>query len=215
MRIRKEVVAIVFSAFIAVSAGIRPSFCGPLPDSDQTVCYDMNGDEILCTPEGHPLHGQDAQYHGPALLYTKQTINGDTIVTDINTGLLWQQNDADINGDGVITSYYYPEGDRVVWPVAVNYCESLTFGGLSDWRLPSATELDSIVDYGHYVPAMNPIFKGGRTDWSSTTAIPLDGKPEAAWNVDFSFGNSSIDCKTEADNCFYHNYIRCVHDSKN
>ena len=32
---------------------------------------------------------------------------------------------------------------------ALAYCESLTLAGHADWRLPSAKELQSIVDYTH------------------------------------------------------------------
>jgi len=42
----------------------------PLPDTGQSKCYDVAGVEIACPAAGQPLHGQDAQYSGPAPLRT-------------------------------------------------------------------------------------------------------------------------------------------------
>lgn len=58
--------------------------------------------------------------------------NGNGTVSDNATGLMWMQND---NGEGVL------------WEDALNYAEAKDFAGYSDWRLPDAKELQSIVDY--------------------------------------------------------------------
>ncbi len=60
------------------------------------------------------------------------TDNGDGTVSDNATGLMWQQSD---------------DGNTRDWENALSYSENLSFGGHSDWRLPSAKELQSIVDY--------------------------------------------------------------------
>ncbi len=36
------------------------------------------------------------------------------------------------------------------WEEALAYCEGLTLGDHSDWRLPTIKELNSIVDYGRF-----------------------------------------------------------------
>ncbi|WLE99109.1 MAG: DUF1566 domain-containing protein [Candidatus Electrothrix communis] len=77
--------------------------------------------------------------------------NGDTI-DDQGTGLTWQQDTADVNTDGIITSDAYPDGDVAAWEDALAYCENLIFAGESDWRLPNIRELRSIVDYTRYQP---------------------------------------------------------------
>ncbi|MCG8306463.1 MAG: DUF1566 domain-containing protein [Cytophagales bacterium] len=96
--------------------------------------------------------------------------NGDGTITDEATGLMWMQND---NGAGI------------VWEDALKYAESHEFAGYSDWRLPDAKELQSIVDYTRSPstsnsPAIDPLFncseitvETGEKDypfyWSSTT----------------------------------------------
>jgi hypothetical protein len=67
--------------------------------------------------------------------------NGDGTVTDSATGLTWIKYDsghfnAGDKGDGALD-----------WPQALAWAEGLSFAGHDDWRLPSAKELQSIVDY--------------------------------------------------------------------
>jgi hypothetical protein len=88
----------------------------------------------------------------------------DNKVIDRATGLMWQKSD-----DGVAKS----------WADALAYCEALSLDGFSDWHLPTAKQLHSIIDYG-YSPAINPAFKLINRDgyfWTSTTH--LEGPPPA------------------------------------
>lgn len=96
--------------------------------------------------------------------------NGDGTITDCATGLMWMQND---NGEGVL------------WKNALSYAENSEHAGHTDWRLPNAKELQSIVDYTRSPSttgsaAIDPVFnctqiinEAGDTDypfyWSSTT----------------------------------------------
>jgi hypothetical protein len=59
------------------------------------------------------------------------------IVTDSKTKLMWQDN-ADAS---TVTRN---------WQGAIDYCESLNFGGYNDWRLPNIRELQS-----KYLPKFN------------------------------------------------------------
>lgn len=75
--------------------------------------------------------------------------NGDGTISDLSTGLMWQQAD-----DGIARD----------WEEALDYAESLVLLGHSDWRLPDAKELQSIVDYTRSPqttnsPAINPVFQ--------------------------------------------------------
>ena len=119
------------------------------------------------------------------------TDNGDGTVTDHVTGLIWQQEDDDIRRD---------------WENALSYCEGLTLGGHSDWRLPDIRELESIVDRDTYSPAINTSYFSG-TDhhyyWSSTTYYA--GDTYYAWLVYFYIGDVSF-LLNKTYNC----YVRCV-----
>ncbi len=74
--------------------------------------------------------------------------NGDGTITDNATGLMWQQVD---------------NGNTYDWEDALFYAENLTLSGKSDWRMPNAKELQSIVDYTKSPntsssPAINALF---------------------------------------------------------
>ena len=66
-------------------------------------------------------------------------LNGDGTTTDSVTGLMWQQMD----------------GGEMTFENAVIFCENLTLGGYSDWRLPTAQEAYSILNQGKSNPALD------------------------------------------------------------
>ena len=74
--------------------------------------------------------------------------NGDGTITDLATGLMWQQAD---------------DGNTRDWEDALSYAEGLSFAGYDDWRMPNAKELHSILDYTRAPdvtssPAIDPLF---------------------------------------------------------
>ena len=160
-----------------------------LPATGQTKCYDnsigvwfgMPCDQATCK-------GQDAQYSAGCPRDGRFVDNGDGTVTDNCTGLMWQKDTADTNGSGSIEADTLT-GDPLHWCEALAYCEDLSFAGHHDWRLPNVQELQSIVDYGRFDPAIDPVF-GSLADiyWSSSSIV---GKPVYAWLV--IFGGGSVD----------------------
>jgi hypothetical protein len=99
--------------------------------------------------------------------------NGDGTITDEATGLTWAQDDS---------------GEGMDWEAALAWVEQMNaanYLGYSDWRLPNAKELQSIVDYTRSPdaggsPALDPVFnataitnEAGQTDypsyWTGTT----------------------------------------------
>ncbi len=62
--------------------------------------------------------------------------NDNGTITDNATDLMWMQDD---NG--------YFDLSGMTWQEALNWAENLDYAGYSDWRLPNAKELHSIVDY--------------------------------------------------------------------
>ena len=106
----------------------------PIVDTNQGFCYDNSELLTNCPAEGEAFYGQDAQYTGNVPNYTD---NWDGTVTDNVTGLIWTQD---------ISSYAMP------WSDASSYCESLTTGDYTDWRLPTVKELWSIRDFSQGWP---------------------------------------------------------------
>lgn len=114
--------------------------------------------------------------------------NGDGTVSDLATGLMWQKADDATGRD---------------WEEALAYAENLDLARHSDWRLPNAKELQSIVDYSRSPqttnsPAIQPVFEtteikdpDGNTGqypffWTSTTH--LDGRNPSASAAYLAFG---------------------------
>ncbi len=111
-------------------------------------------------------------------------------ITDSATGLMWQKAD---------------DGNSRDWETALSYAENLNLDNYTDWRLPNAKELQSLVDYTRSPqttnsPAINPIFDttsildpNGNSGqypyyWSSTTH--LDGINPYSGAVYIAFGEA-------------------------
>jgi hypothetical protein len=115
--------------------------------------------------------------------------NGDGTVSDLATGLTWMQADS---------------GRKLDWGQALAYCESLSFAGHDDWRLPNAKELHSIVDYKRSPSAtgsaaIDPVFsitqirdEEGQPDWPYfwTSTSHLDGRQPGDFAVYIAFGRA-------------------------
>lgn len=135
--------------------------------------------------------------------------NGDGTVTDTATGLTWLQGDSGTFGVGA--------GGGLDWLEALAWAEGLTHAGHDDWRLPTAKELQSLVDYTRSPDttgsaAIDPVFQatpitneGGGQDWGSywtgTTHVNAAGMGESAVYVAFGralgfmtdpFGNTQL-----------------------
>ncbi|MBN2034530.1 MAG: DUF1566 domain-containing protein [Deltaproteobacteria bacterium] len=188
--IRKKIIHLISCLFL--SASLSPILINSaqaqtyiLPDTGQIKCYD-NSVQIPCPQPGEAFYGQDGNYEG--LQPTYQLSPDGLMVTNLNTGLMWQQAD-----DGVSRDWYQ----------AVAYCEDLDLGGHSDWRLPSRMELVSIVDYGRYDPAINPVFSAQSSlYWSDSTEAD---DADFAWYVSFYYGDAYY-----GEYKSYTNYVRCV-----
>ena len=141
----------------------------PLPDTGQETCRDLSGRSISC--EGT---GQDGDYAiRPMELYD----NGNGTVTDAVTGLYWQKAEN-------VAAYSAI--------VAASVCDTLTLAGYGDWRLPSALELMTLVNYERLSPAIDPVLFPSASSsmyWSaSTDAVSTN----FLWGVDFYTGQLAI-----------------------
>ena len=102
-------------------------------------------------------------------VFTSQTINGDVIVTDSTTGLIWQK-----------------EYDHEFWDRALKYCEELDYAGRNDWRLPNKNELASLLNYDTTgTPASDFPDMPETWFWSSSVGA---GNLDRPWYVYFKNG---------------------------
>ncbi len=133
--------------------------------------------------------------------------NRNGTISDLSTNLVWQKSDSE---------------KPMSWKEALSWAQQKNeenYLGHSDWRLPNAKELQSIVDYSRSLQvtnsaAINPVFdisqiknEGGKTNypfyWSSTTHKNILGGNTAVcvcfgealgfFKRPFSFGSAKLD----------------------
>lgn len=150
-----------------------------LPDTNQVTCYN---DTAACTCGQSACTGatawprQTAQYGEDGNREDDFTVDGcgSGTVLDSKTGLCWER-DASTS--------------EKTWKAALQECNNLSLGGHTDWRLPKAIELVSIVDYGYenssywHTTKFTNITADGY--WSSTT---LPNYPDYAYYPHFDGG---------------------------
>ena len=136
--------------------------------------------------------------------------NADGTVTDLNTGLMWELKTDDSGIHDKDNTYTWSEAFSV-FIAGVNSAE---FAGYTDWRLPNAKELQSIVNYGNWAPTIGEATVGGfgtgapftntvsDSYWSSTTNAAIT---DNAWYVYFLRGTVNQISKTSNNY-----YVRCV-----
>ena len=169
----------------------------PVPRTGQSQCYDSSGSATGCENTGQDGElGKGVPWPTPRF-----TDNLDGTVTDNLTGLIWLK-DADCFGEQT-------------WFNALSVCETLassacglTDGSVAgDWRLPNVRELQSLIDFGFYEPALpntagtgkwsegNP-FTGvlSNSYWSSTT---YEQTTYSAWHMYMYIGRASYGVKTD------------------
>jgi hypothetical protein len=181
------------------------------PVEDIPLCYNATSGQVGACPgaPGAPVGLVD---------------NGDGTVTDNKTGLIWEKKTGTVgslvdcstttcsNLDDVNNLYKWsasgtaPDGglytdflERVNGKLcATSTCPGLA--GHSDWRVPTLSELQTIVDLsatgcGTGSPCIMPVFGPTVLDcyWSSAA---FAGSPTSAWGVNFFSGDPENDGKT-------------------
>ncbi len=146
----------------------------PVEKTGQTVSYGSKDDGDL--------------QKGVAWPTPRFTDHGNGTVTDNLTGLIWMKNASNVGAVGFGTQ---------TWANACAACNGLKDGeyGLmdgskaGDWRLPNLKELQSLVDYGRYNPALpagHP-FIGVKSDLYASSTTNANGTTYA-WSMYFYDG---------------------------
>ncbi len=143
---------------------------------------------------GLPLSFGDIPTH--AVRCVREALSGEIVetgcatVSDSRTGLMWKRG---------VASYD--------WPAALQYCDDLKHADMTDWRLPSLKEIQTVVETtANPAPLIDAsLFEETPVDtyWTSTVSH-LDAKNAAG--LDFDTGAAKGPLKSAT------NRVRCVRD---
>jgi hypothetical protein len=138
----------------ALAGGELAAQAQPL-ETGQTQCWDVIGQPIPCASEP----GQDgASQRGLARGYVD---NGDGTISDTRTGLMWEK----LSDDDSIHDKDHEYTFANALAVKIALLNQTAFAGYTDWRLPNVSELQSLVNYGTFAPAVSPELNSGCVPW--------------------------------------------------
>ncbi len=134
--------------------------------------------QAACIPVGALSTQTWSQSLGPAIRFNVINSFSCAAVLDRETGLVWEQN---------------PDPSVLTWDAAINYCINRSVSSKFGWRLPTAEELGSLVQFdvsnlgnislplGHPFSNVNGLF------WSATTSASDPGNAWLLQQPYFSF----------------------------
>ncbi|MDI6795455.1 MAG: DUF1566 domain-containing protein [Desulfatibacillaceae bacterium] len=128
----------------------------------------------------------------------------DRTTTDIDSGLMWwtPMGPDDEDPDAPANNAAMAQLDiRRTWQEALAFCEEVAaagYAGFGDWRMPSRTEMQSLLNY-RTVPLSDldsfppPEEKNARFWTATTNAL----KPDEAWRINIDYGRIESSVKTD------------------
>lgn len=171
-------VTIPVGVFYRVVGREQPDPVAPLIKTGQAASYRLGDDGWWSTNEV-----------GVAWPDTRFTDHNDGTVTDNLTGLMWVKAPHDLPNNSGTTN----------WNVAIDFCNSLTYAGHSDWRLPNVRELQSLADFDNRDPALpsgHPFIDiSPNRYWSSSTYSEFSDR---AWYMVLVGGQLAVELKTDS-----------------
>ena len=123
----------------------------------------------------------------PDAVLVPSTVDGEDIITDTTSGLIWQK------------TYL----SNKTWKEALDYCENLTYANYSDWRLPNLNELFSLINDDKFSPASDLTNVAKQPYWTSTSSMTSINE---ALYINFYGGSIGASAKTTSGS----RYVRCV-----
>jgi hypothetical protein len=189
-------------------------YTGQRCESDIDECASSNGCSspdypcIQTEAPGYVCAGQYADWSMPdalpgAKFAPAYDLSVAGVVVDRVTGLMWQRELASSNAG--CSGTLMMRGDVCTQPEAEAYCAGLELAGKSDWRLPTAIELASIVDLSKQPAIDGAAFPNTPGEWHWTSSTFL-GATVSAWEIDFQTGV----LEAVTDNATSHDRARCV-----
>jgi len=164
-----------------------------LPKTGQTICYDAEGNIISCANTG-----QDSDLQlGTAWPEHRFTDNGNGILTDNLTGLIWPR-ESFTSGPAECNP-----GNYTTWQGALDHVKCLNtnnYLGFTDWRLPNLNELVSLVNWNEadIIAWLNSVgFNNVQYDryWTSST---VTSDPTQIWGISLYGGSVFTENKTDS-----------------
>ncbi len=127
------------------------------------------------------------------VLETSFVANGDGETVTSNDGLVWSKQTSNTS---------------MSWEEANAYCNTLEAGGMSDWFLPTAEELRTLVAFDKVNPAADTsLFEVPAGTAYYWTATEQAGQTGNAWQIKFENGYTAPADKTSAG------WVRCSHEA--
>ncbi|PQJ97486.1 hypothetical protein CXB77_00910 [Chromatium okenii] len=111
--------------------------------------------------------------------------NEDGTVTQSNTGLMWAKCSEGQSGTNCTGTT-----KKMNWSAALIAANNSNLGGYNDWRLPNFKELQALVDYSRYLPAIDTDYFPNTPSSFFWPGSPNAGYSNSAWSVTFSTGGA-------------------------
>ncbi len=188
---------------LLIDTGIN--WAGDYPVGNAATC-DSNFTAPQDCHQGLDFTANDDSDGDAGFNYTKLDNLGNTLqstavdwscVRDNITGLIWESkvnsvgiHDASLvykwGGVGHYGNYgtqFFPD-----WDSLVTGSNDSVLCGFTDWRLPTTTELQSIINFGKLDPAIDTVFFPHTLSENYWSAMPVANNPDTAWVVRFFDG---------------------------
>jgi hypothetical protein len=185
------VMAATYTVLLVGALGpVTPALAVNFPATGQKTPYQADKNDGIVGPVDVP---DDGTLERGATLHYK--LRDDGTIKDANTGLIWEVKCSACGGLHDVSNTYRWSGNgsqETIWDWLddINAEGGTGYAGHADWRIPNVKELQSIVDYERFTPAIKPIFvpTAANVHWSSTTRA---NDPAGAWGVDFDIGDAN------------------------
>ena len=198
---KKFIVTVLWFLFLFGNIGAYPQ-AYKIVSTDVAVCYDTANPIPCPTSPGDPFYGQFPGVNLPSF-----QANNNGTVTDLVTGLTWQKSpDQNGNNDGVITI-----DDKLTWPqiqARLLVLNSTSWGGFSDWRIPTIKELYSLTNWNGTDPSgLQGTNTSGLTPFLDTNYFPFAyGNPPVERIIDVQYASGNLYQDNQNDKLFGFNF---------
>ncbi len=143
--------------------------------------------------DGYADYGYRHEYQLVRLVRGEQSFdtfvdNADGTVTQSNTGLMWAK-----CSEGQNSTNCTSDATMMDWSAALTAANNSNLGGYNDWRLPNVKELQALVDYSRYSPAIDTnYFPNTPSSWF-WSGSPYALNANSAWGMYFVNGSAKYD----------------------